>query len=174
LHEPEVGARPPFSTRGWDELEAEALIRPVVDGAGFELVEVVFRRESGRQILRVTVDHEDGVDLDAISALSEKVSRRLDLEDFGRGRYELEVSSPGIERPLRAPAQFRRVVGSQVKVKTAEPVDGARVHVGTLVAAGDETVVIDVNGRERRIALGGISSARTVVDWDAELKGSRA
>jgi ribosome maturation factor RimP len=152
---------------------AEALIRPVVEGAGFELVEVTFRRESGRQVLRVTVDRE-GMDLDAISALSEKVSRRLDLEDFGRGRYELEISSPGIERPLRTPAQFRRSIGARVKVKTAEPVDGARVHSGVLVAADDETVVVDVDGVERPITLAAVASARTVVDWDAELKGSRA
>ena len=154
-------------------MDAETLIRPVVEGAGFELVEVVFRREGGRQILRVTVDRED-MDLDAISELSEKVSRRLDLEDFGRGRYELEVSSPGIERPLRTPAQFRRFVGAQVKVKTAEPVEGARVHTGTLVAADDATVVVEVDGVERIVALDDVTSARTVVDWDAELKGSRA
>jgi ribosome maturation factor RimP len=154
-------------------VEAETLIRPVVEGAGYELVEVVFRREAGRQILRVTVDRED-MDLDAISALSEKVSRRLDLEDFGRGHYELEVSSPGIERPLRPPAHYRRFVGTQVRVKTAEPVEGARVHTGTLVAADDSTVTVEVDGAERTIALGDVTSARTVVDWDAELKGSRA
>ena len=154
-------------------MEAETLVRPVVEGAGFELVEVAFRRESGRQILRVTVDRED-MDLDALSELSEKVSRRLDLEDFGRGRYELEVSSPGIERPLKTPAHFRRFLGSQVKVKTAEPVEGARVHTGTLVAADDATVTVEVDGVERTVALDAVTSARTVVDWDAELKGSRA
>jgi len=154
-------------------MDAEALIRPVAEGAGFELVEVVFRREAGRQILRVTVDRED-MDLDALSELSEKVSRRLDLEDFGRGRYELEVSSPGIERPLRTPAHFRRFVGAKVKVKTAEPVEGARVHTGTLVAADDSTVTVEVDGVERTVALDAVTSARTVVDWDAELKGSRA
>ena len=155
-------------------MDVESLIRPVVEGAGFELVEVSFRRESGRQVLRVMVDREEGLDLDAISELSEKVSRRLDLEDWGRGRYELEVSSPGIERPLRTPAQFRRCLGAQVKVKTAEPVDGARVHTGTLVAADDATVTVEVDGVERRVALDAVTSARTVVDWDAELKGSRA
>ncbi len=154
-------------------MEAETLLRPVVEGAGYELVEVVFRREGGRQILRVTVDRED-MDLEALSALSEKVSRRLDLEDFGRGRYELEVSSPGIERPLKTPAQFRRFVGTQVKVKTSDPVEGARVHAGTLVAADDATVTIEVDGVERTVALDAVTSARTVADWDAELKGSRA
>ncbi len=84
-------------------MEAETLVRPVIEGAGLELVEVAFRRESGRRVLRVVVDRDGGVDLDTIADLSEKVSRRLDLEGFAPGPYALEVSSPGIERTLRTP-----------------------------------------------------------------------
>lgn len=155
-------------------VDAEALVRPVVEGAGLELVEVVFRNEDPRHVLRVTIDREGGVDLEVISALSEKISRRLDLEDFGRGRYELEVSSPGIERPLRTPAQFHRFVGTQVRVRTVAPIDGARSHTGALVAADDDGIVVAVDGAERRFAYADVASARTVVDWDAELKRSRA
>jgi ribosome maturation factor RimP len=106
---------------------------------------VTFGREGGQQVLRVTVDHQDGVDLDTLSELSEKISRRLDLEDFGRGRYQ-----------------------------TSAAVDGAHVHTGVIVAAGDDHVVVEVDGAERVLALGDITSARTVADWEAELKGSRA
>jgi ribosome maturation factor RimP len=155
-------------------VDAEALVRPVVEGAGVELVEVVFRKEGGRQVLRVTVDRDRGVDLEGIAELSEKIARRLDLEDFGRGRYELVVSSPGIERPLRTPAQFHRFVGTQVRVRTAAPVHGARSHMGALVAADDDGIVVSVDGAERRFAYADIASARTVVDWDAELKRSKA
>jgi ribosome maturation factor RimP len=155
-------------------MDAETLVRPVVEGAGLELYEVSFRREAGRQILRVTVDREGGVDLDTIATISEKLSRRLDLEDFGRGRYELEVSTPGIERPLKTPAHFRLALGEQVKVKTAAPVAGERVHVGTLVTTDDDTIVVRVDGVERRIPLDEVASARTVVDWAAELKGRSA
>lgn len=155
-------------------MDAEALVRPVVEGAGLELVEVVFRHERDRRILRVTIDRDGALDLETIAGVSEKVSRRLDLEGFGRGAYELEVSSPGIERPLRTAAQFGRFVGMQVKVKTAGPVEGARVHAGALVAADDRSVTVRVAGAERRIPLAEIVSAHTVADWEAELKGSRA
>ncbi len=153
-------------------MDAESVVRPVVESAGYELFELAFVREQGRQVLRVTVDGDEAPDLDVLSALSEKVSRRLDLEDFGRGRYELEVSTPGIERPLKTAAHFRRVIGSTVKVKTAGPVEGARVHEGTLVVANGDHVRIEIAGRERSLPLDEVVSARTVIDWAAELKGS--
>jgi len=150
------------------------LVRPIVEHDGLELVEAVFARDGGRRVLRVTVDREGGVDLDTLSMLSERVSRRLDLEDLGGGRYELEVSSPGIERPLRTVEQYRRFVGARIKVKTSEPVDDARVHVGTLVEADDHGIVVEVDGTPRAIALSAVAGARTVADWDAELKRSNA
>jgi ribosome maturation factor RimP len=154
-------------------VDAEALIRPVVESAGLELVEVVFLRERGRRVLRITVDRHSGVDLDAIQETSEKISRRLDLEGFAAGPYELEVSSPGIERSLRTTEQFRRAIGVRVKVKTRSPVDGARVHEGWLRAADDRSIEIEIDGAARWIALAEVTSARTVADWSAELKRSR-
>jgi ribosome maturation factor RimP len=154
-------------------MDVEALIRPVVEGTGLELEEATFRREAGRQILRVTIDRDGGVDLDTIATVSERLSRRLDLEDFGRGRYELEVSTPGIERRLKTPGQFRRSVGTTVKVTTSVDVDGAKVHEGVLTDAADDAIVVTVDGTVRRLRLSDVRSARTVVDWVAELKGSR-
>lgn len=154
-------------------MDAEELVRPVVEAAGLELVEVAFRREAGRKVLRVTVDRPGGVDLDTISATSEKVSRRLDLEGFAPGPYALELSSPGLERTLRDPGDFRRRVGDRVKVKTTLPVEGSNVHEGELVSADGEAIVIAAAGGELRVPYDDIASARTVVDWDAELKRSR-
>ena len=105
-------------------MEAETLIRPVIEGSGFELVDVAFRRESGRRILRVVVDRDAALDVDTLAELAEKVSRRLDGEGFAPGPYALEVSSPGIERSLKRPRDFERQVGKMVKVKTTTPVDG--------------------------------------------------
>lgn len=147
-------------------MDAEALVRPVIEGEGLELVDVTFARESGRRILRVTVDREGGVDLDSISELSQKVSRRLDLEGFEPGPYALEVSTPGIERPLRRPQDFRRAVGERVRVKTEEG-----VLEGELRAAEDDAIRIAAAEGERRLALEQVAAAKTVVDWDEELKG---
>jgi ribosome maturation factor RimP len=144
----------------------EDLVRPVVEASGLELWDVSFRKESGRMILRVMVDRDGGVDLDTISQTSERLSRRLDLEGFSEDRaYSLEVSSPGLERPLREPRHFERSVGQRVKVKTAAPVGGSRVHEGALVSADAEAIVIASDGGELRVPYADVASARTVFDW---------
>ena len=146
--------------------DVEELVRPVVEAAGLELWEVTFRKEAGRRILRVMVFRPGGVDLEAISQTSERLSRRLDLEGFSEDRpYELEVSSPGVERALHEPRHFERSVGEQVKVKTAVPVDGRTVHEGALVSADADGVSISSDGGERRVRYTDISSARTVFVW---------
>jgi len=146
-------------------MDVEALVGPVVEASGLELWEVSFRGEGGRSVLRVSVDREGGVDLDTIAAVSERLSRRLDLEDFGPRGYTLEVSSPGLERPLRTPDHFGRSVGQQVKVKTKEPVSGSRVHEGALVSADAEAITIASEGGELRVPHADIASARTVFEW---------
>ncbi len=146
-------------------MDVEALVGPVVEASGLELWQVSFRGEGGRSVLRVSVDREGGVDIDAIAEVSERLSRRLDLEDFGPRGYTLEVSSPGLERPLRTPRHFERSVGQQVKVKTVEPIDGSKVHEGALVSADAEAIVVASAGGELRVPYAGIASAHTVFEW---------
>jgi len=154
-------------------MDAESLVRPVVEGEGFELVDVALARDDGRSVLRITVDRPDGLDLDTVSELSLTLSRLLDDVDFGTGPYALEVSSPGIERRLKNPAQFARATGELAKVKTvAEPGSRPAVHTGVLLQADDEGIVLLDGDQERRVAYGEIASASTVADWDAELKRS--
>ena len=160
-------------------MDAEALVRPVIEQAGFEFVELATTREHGRKVLRVVVDRPGGVDLDALSQLSATVSRHLDQEGYEDGPYGLEVSSPGIERPLKRPEHFARSVGEQVKVKTTAPMAGSKTHTGTLVSADEDAIVIatadgDEGTDDLRVPYADIVSARTVVDWDAELKRSNA
>lgn len=146
-------------------MDLEPVVRPVVEATGLEFVDLSFRREGGRRILRVTVDRDGGVDLEAISDASQRISRRLDVEGFDPGPYHLEVSSPGLERPLRAAADFARRVGEKVKVRTSAPVEGSRTHIGRLLAAGEKDVTIETESGRRTVALEDISTARTVFEW---------
>ena len=155
-------------------MDATALVGPPIEAEGLELVEAALVHEAGRQVLRVTVDRPGGVDLDTLAELSGRLSRYLDAEGFAPGPYALEVSSPGIERPLKRPDHFERSVGERVKVKTRDPVGGSRVHSGVLTAADPEGITLEVDGAELRIAHADVTSARTVADWDAELNRSRA
>ena len=157
-------------------MDAESLVSvlsPVIESSGLELVDVTFRRETGRKVLRVTIDRPGGLDLDTISEVSEKVSRRLDLERFESGPYALEVSSPGLERSLRGPDEFRRFVGERVRIKTVEPLGGSKVHEGALVSADAEAIVLASASGELRVPYDGIASARTSPDWAEELKRSK-
>lgn len=146
-------------------VDVEALVRPVVEGAGLDLWDVTYQRESGRRILRIAVTRPGGVDLETISQTSEKLSRRLDLEDFGTERYQLEVTSPGLERPLKEPRHFQASVGEHVKVKTVEPIEGSKVHRGALVSADAEAFAIATDGGELRVTYANVASARTVFEW---------
>ncbi len=122
-------------------------------------------------VLRVLVDRDGGVDLDTITVTSERLSRRLDLEGFSEDRpYSLEVSSPGLERPLREPRHFERAVGQKIRVKAPAAIGGRRMHEGALVSADAEAIVIASEGGELRVAYADIASASTVVEWGRELE----
>lgn len=142
------------------------LVEPVLAADGFELVDARF--SSGA--LQIFVDRPGGIDLDAVAAVSTTVSQLLDEHDPVPGRYTLEVSSPGVERPLRRPEHFARFVGTTVNVKTRPDVAGERRVQGLLEAADDEGVVV----AGRRLAYGEIERARTVFEWGPAPKpGSR-
>ena len=146
--------------------DVEGLVRPVVEADGLELWDLSYRKESGRRLLRVTVFRPGGVDLDTISRTSERLSRRLDLEGFSDDRaYDLEVTSPGLERPLREPRHFERSVGEQVKVTTVASVEGRTVLEGALVSADADGIVMSSDGGEQRVRYEDIASARTVFAW---------
>jgi ribosome maturation factor RimP len=146
-------------------VDVEGAIRPVVESDGLELVDVSFGRGPDRGLLKVTVDRDGGVDLDTIGQVSERISRRLDLEGFDPGPYALEVTSPGLERLLKRPDEFAKRVGEKVKVKLARPVEGSRTVAGSIVEAGPREVRIATEDGERTVAFDDIASARTVFQW---------
>lgn len=133
------------------------LVEPVLEADGVELVDAVF----AGGVLQLFVDRPGGIDLEAISEVGTTVSRLLDEHDPVPGTYTLEVSSPGLERPLRRPEHFRRFVGTTVAVKTKPGVDGERRARGVLEEADDEGVVVG----GRRLLYGEIERAHTVFEW---------
>ncbi len=134
------------------------LIEPTLATRGLEVVDV----EQRANILRVSIDHPDGVDLDAISTATRLVSDTLDRhDDMVPGRYVLEVSSPGIERTLRTPEHYRRFVGTTVAVRTVAGTEGDRRIEGILTDADDDGVVV----ADRRLSYAQIDRARTVFVW---------
>ncbi len=120
-------------------------------------VEVLLAERPSPGLVRVFIDRDGGVDLD----LCERVSHELGPV---RERFALEVSSPGIERPLVKPAHFRRFVGREVTVQTAEPLDGRRRFRGGLLSAGDSDIEIDQDGTSVRIPYKVIQRSRLVAD----------
>ncbi len=140
------------------------LLEPVVEAAGYELVEVEFSPASHRALLRLYIDRRDGghVTLDDCEAVSGAVSAAMDVSDPIERAYELEVSSPGFDRPLRTSEHFGRYLGEEARVELAMPVEGRKRFRGRLVALEGDEVVMEVDGREWRLPLGQINKARLV------------
>ena len=148
-----------------DQTSIRAAAEPVLSSLGLELVDIEVVGSGRARTVRLTIDRDGGIDLDALAEANGPVSDALDAVDAITGPYNLELSSPGLERPLRRPAEFRRFVGTTVSVKSHEPVSGARRHRGLLVAADDGGIDLEVDGERRRFSYDAIASARTVFEW---------
>jgi ribosome maturation factor RimP len=147
-----------------ESAELRALIEPAVTALGFELVGVEFiHGKSG--VLRVYIDHPDGIGLDDCQAVSYQVSGVLDVEDPIRGQYSLEVSSPGLDRPLFQGRDFERFAGSEVDVRLLAAVNGRRKFRGVLGGLRDGRVVVQMDDQELVVALDEIDQARLVPDY---------
>lgn len=167
------------------------IVEPVLQAGGYELVDLRFLLEQGGWVLRIAVDRPldpdvppsevapDRVDLQACEELSRELSAVLDVEDPIPQAYSLEISSPGIERPLRTAAHFAYFAGSEAKIQLAIglPVEGPsgtserKNFRGVLKGVEGDRVVIDVDGQPFQLPIDDIEHARLVPDWDAVMKG---
>ena len=136
-----------------------ARLAPLVEGLGYELWELEYSPGRGNGLLRLYIDAEAGITVDDCERVSRAVSELLDVEDPIPGQYTLEVSSPGLDRPLRTAQQFARFVGETVYVEVAEAVEGRRRFKGALTAADAATIEVDVDGRRWALPLAGIRKA---------------
>ena len=150
-----------------------AIVAPLADERGLDLYDV----EQHQSSLRVLVNRQGGIDIDTLAELSRAVSRALDEVDPVAGRYTLEVSSPGLERPLRRPDHFAGAVGEKVTVKTVPGTDGERRVTGTLLTADDQGITIGPesgqDGEDRRLTYDEVMGARTLFDWGTTTKPTK-
>jgi ribosome maturation factor RimP len=149
-----------------ESAELRKLIEPAVTALGFELVGVELIRAK-TSVLRVYIDHEDGIGIDDCKAVSYQVSGLLDVEDPIRGQYSLEVSSPGLDRPLYRARDFERFAGHEVNLRLIAPVQGRRKFKGTLLGMRDDQVVVQMDEEELVVSLDEIDQARLVPDYDS-------
>jgi ribosome maturation factor RimP len=141
--------------------ELAQLLEPAVERLGYELVDLEVRL-GGNGLVRLYIDKPDGVDLEDCENVSRAVSALLDVEDPLPGNYNLEVSSPGLDRKLTKVEHFQRFMGETVKVQTRFPIEGRRRFRGTLVSSDDENIVVEVDGESHSLPLKTIDTARLV------------
>ena len=130
--------------------QVTALVGPLVEEEGIELWGVDFRSEAGRWVLRLTLDREGGISLEDLTRVHRQLSDLLDAHDPVPWRYTLEVSSPGINRPLLRPSHYQRYLGKRVRIQTRQIQHGRRVFVGPLTEV-NETQVGLVDGDVGRV-----------------------
>lgn len=141
-------------------------VGPVIDELSLELVEVQFRPESGGWVLRLTIDSAAGITLEDCTAVSRAVSDLLDVEDMVGHAYRLEVSSPGLDRPLRTLRDYQRCLGRKAKLTTRKPLDGyGSVVIGAIEAAEDDIVTLVVEGEKVIVPLALVAKAKLVVEF---------
>ncbi len=154
-----------------------AIAEPVCESAGYELVDLRYAKGQLGWVVTVFIDAINGraINFKDCESVSRELSAVFDVEDPITNAYSLEVSSPGLDRPLRTADHFRQYIGSTAKLSTVAAVSGRRKFKGVLVSVDNESVItIAVNGTEYHLPLAKVSTAKLVPDWDALMKENRS
>lgn len=142
--------------------ELARLLQPAIERLGYELSDLEARLSGGRGVVRVFIDKPGGIGLEDCEKVSLAVSALLDVEDPVAGKYDLEVSSPGLDRKLTKIEHFQRFKGETVKVQMRFSIEGRRRFRGTLVSSDDESIVVNVDGESHTLPMAMIDTARLV------------
>ena len=145
-----------------NELAGEAwnLLEPVVAAHGMEIIEIEYRRESSGWVLRIFIDREQGISVEDCAEISRVAGDLLDVAELIQTPYNLEVSSPGVDRPMRKPEHFQRHVGDVIELRTTFPIQNRRNFKGELKDASGEAVVIECDMKSYSIPILFIERAR--------------
>ena len=145
------------------------IIQPLVEDLGYEFVGLEYTSAARHSVLRIYIDQEKGVDVEDCATVSREVAAIMDVKDPIKGQYTLEVSSPGLERPLFTVAQYREFIDYLVNINLYGPQDGRRKFQGPIVAVSEEGVTLEQDGVEVILNFDNIAKARLVPDYDAIL-----
>ncbi|MSP37056.1 MAG: ribosome maturation factor RimP [Deltaproteobacteria bacterium] len=142
---------------------------PLALSEGLEVVDIELKSEGGRggRVLRLYLDKEGGPNIDELGRVSRGLSDLLDERDVVDGNYTLEVSSPGINRPLRRPEHFERFVGKKIRVRTRDMINGRRAFLGELLEVSAERIAVDQDGVRWDIPFTQIEKSNYEHDWGA-------
>lgn len=138
----------------------EEIVAPVIIDLGLELVDIQYIKEGGNWYLRVFIDKPGGIGLEDCQLVSARIDPLLDEKDPIPQSYFLEVSSPGLERPLKKIADYERFTGERIKLTTFVPVEGKRKFMGKLVHASNHSVTLEFEGQNVVIPMDAVASAR--------------
>lgn len=141
------------------------LIGPFLNEKGIEPVEITYRRESSGMTVRLLVDTPVGIRIDECEAVNNALSELLDKEDFINERYVIEVSSPGLDRPIRTDRDFERSIGRELEVTTFGPIDGRKTHRGFLAGINASEIVLESSGLSTVIPRDKIAMARLNIEF---------
>jgi ribosome maturation factor RimP len=145
--------------------EVREVVEPILQSQGYELVDLEYQRESRGWVLRIYMDREGGITLDDCTGVSHEVGAVLEVKDVIPNAYILEVSSPGLTRPLKKPEDYRRFRDQLVKIKLFQPLDGRKNFKGKLLGLEDETVRVEADGKVFAIPLPSIAKANLEIDF---------
>lgn len=141
------------------------LFEPVVNGMGYDLIEIEYLPNPKHGVLRLFIDKESGIQVEDCSAVSRQISAVIDVEDPVSGKFNLEISSPGMDRPLRRAEDFQNYSGEIVKIKTSMAFEGQRNFKGRLKGLEQDLVIVECEDKEVRLPITAIDKARLVPDF---------
>ncbi|KTD22688.1 NusA-like protein [Legionella lansingensis] len=131
--------------------EIEQLLKPLIEDLGYELWGCEYLPQGKHSLLRIYIDKEDGIHIEDCERVSRQVSALLDVEDPIPGNYSLEVSSPGIPRPLFNKEQYRRYIGQDIRLKLFKPINGSRNLSGTIVSVNDDILILKIGDEQLEV-----------------------
>ena len=149
------------------------LLQPLVEDLGYEFIGLEYNPNPKHSLLRIYIDHENGVGIQDCETVSRETAALLDVKDPIRSRYNLEVSSPGLDRPLFTPAHFSEFTGSEVLINLFAPQDGRRKFSGPILSAGESSVNIEQDGSEVTLDYDNIAKAKLIPDYEKILAGHK-